>query len=165
MDGRKWNRTIAYSALSAVLLAVLAAATFRSRSERLERQQFQIVTLGDSMFGIIQDDTAIPEQLGRLLGKTVFNGAFGGTCISRLGEDSQQSHAADALSLVGIASAIAADDFGVQQTVRARDSAAEYFEAAVDMLERIDFSEVELVVVMHGLNDFYAGVQIGRAHV
>lgn len=160
MDGRKWNRTIAYSALSAVLLAVLAAATFRSRSERLERQQFQIVTLGDSMFGIIRDDTAIPEQLGRLLGKTVFNGAFGGTCISRMGKEGQQAHAGDALSLVGIASAIAADDFGVQQTVRAKHSAAEYFEAVVDGLEQIDFSEVELVVIMHGLNDFYSGVPI-----
>lgn len=160
MDGRKWKRIIAYGAISAVLLAFLAAATFRSRSDRLDRQQYQIVALGDSVFGMARNDTGIPEQLGKLLGKTVFNGAFGGTYISRSGGESQQAHAGNALSLVGVASAIAADDFGVQQTVRMRGSGTEYFDAVVDELEQIDFSQVELVVIMHGLNDIYMGAPI-----
>lgn len=160
MNGRKWKGTIVYGVISAILLALLAAATFRFRSDRLDRQQYQIVTLGDSMFGIARNDTGIPQQLGKLLGKTVFNGAFGGTCISRSGREGQRSYAGDALSLVGITSAIAADDFGVQQSVRMRDNGTEYFDAVVDELEQIDFSKVELVVIMHGLNDIFLGVPI-----
>lgn len=163
MNGRKRKRTIAYGAISAVLLALLAAATFRFRSDSLDRQQYQIVTLGDSMFGIARNDTGIPQQLGKLLGKTVFNGAFGGTCTGRIGGEGQLAHVEDALSLVGVTSAIAADDFGVQQTVRMQGNGTEYFEAVVDGLERVDFSRVELVVIMHGLNDFYSGVPIYNA--
>lgn len=160
VDGRKWKRTIAYGVISLLLLAILAAATFRSRSDRPDRQQYQIVTLGDSVFGRNRDDTGIPQQLGTLLGKTVFNGAFGGTCTGRIGGEGQLAHAGDALSLVGVTSAIAADDFGVQQTVRMRGNGTEYFESTVDGLEQIDFSRVELMVVMHGLNDYYSGVPL-----
>lgn len=160
MDGRKWKKSIAYGVISLVLLALLAAATFRPRSERLERQQYQIVTFGDSVFGRNRDDTAIPLQLGKLLGKRVFNAAFGGTCISRCGKEGQLAHAWDSLSLVGLSNAIAADDFGAQQSMKVREGGTDYFETVVDELERIDFSEVELLVIMHGVNDFYDGAPI-----
>lgn len=160
LDGRKWKKTIAYGVISLVLLAVLATATYRPRSERMERQQYQIVAFGDSVFGRNRDDTAIPLQLGKLLGKTVFNAALGGTSISRSGGEGQPAHAWDALSLVGLTNAMAANDFGAQQSMKVREGATEYFEAVVDELERIDFSQVELLVIMHGVNDFYNGAPI-----
>lgn len=160
MGGRLFGRTITYGLLSAVILAVLAAATFRDRPDRLKRQQVPVVAFGDSVFGLIRDDTAIPAQLERLMGKTVFNGAFGGTCISRIDGEHRLTFALDSLSLAGITKAIAADDLGVQQTVRVRESNKEYFEDTVDGLEKIDFSSVELVIIMHGLNDFYVGAPI-----
>lgn len=159
MKLRGRTRLILYG-MAAVVFAVLYLVTFRSRADRLDRQQYQIVTLGDSVFGLCRDDTAIPEQLGNLLGKTVFNGAFGGTCISRSGEEDQQIGAGNLFSLVSVTKAIAADDFGAQQSVWFREDGTEYFEAAVDGLERIDFSGVELVVIMHGLNDIYSGKPI-----
>lgn len=160
MNVRLWKKTIAYGLASVVLLAVLAAATFRERSDRLERRQVQVVMLGDSVFGLIRDDTSIPAQIERALGKSVFNGAFGGTCISRIDKDHRLTNARDSLSLAGLTKAIAADDFGAQQTVRTRESSTEYFEDTVDELEKIDFSSVELVIIMHGFNDFYSGVPI-----
>ena len=163
MNVRLWKKTIAYGLASVVLLAVLAAATFRDRADRLERRQVQVVMLGDSVFGLIRDDTAIPAQIERSLGKSVFNGAFGGTCISRIDRDYRLTNARDSLSLAGLTQAIAADDFGVQQTVRARESNTEYFADTVEGLETIDFSSVELVIIMHGLNDFYSGVPIYNA--
>lgn len=163
MNVRLWKKTIAYGLASVILLAVLAAATFRDRSDRLERRQVQVVMLGDSVFGLIRDDTSIPAQIERALGKSVFNGAFGGTCVSRIDKDYRLTNARDSLSLAGLTQAIAADDFGVQQTVRARESNTEYFADTVEGLERIDFSSVELVIIMHGLNDFYSGVPIYNA--
>lgn len=160
MNVRLWKKTIAYGLASVILLAVLAAATFRDRSDRLERRQVQVVMLGDSVFGLIRDDTSIPAQIEQALGKSVFNGAFGGTCVSRIDKDYRLTNARDSLSLAGLTQAIAADDFGVQQTVRARESNTEYFADTVEGLEQIDFSSVELVIIMHGLNDFYSGVPI-----
>ena len=160
MNVRLWKKTIAYGLASVILLAVLAAATFRDRSDRLERRQVQVVMLGDSVFGLIRDDTSIPAQIEQALGKSVFNGAFGGTCVSRIDKDYRLTNARDSLSLAGLTQAIAADDFGVQQTVRARESNTEYFADTVEGLEKIDFSSVELVIIMHGLNDFYFGVPI-----
>lgn len=157
MDSRLWKRTIAYGLIAAVLLGILAAVTFRIRPGRADRQQVQVVVLGDSIMGNVRDDTSIPAQLERLLGRPLFNGAFGGTCVGRIDREYRLTNVGDSLSLVGLTKAIAVGDFGVQQTLRTHDSATEYFESTIDALETLDFSEVELVVVMHGLNDYYNG--------
>lgn len=143
-----------------LLFLLLAAATLRDRSDRLERRQVQMIALGDSLFGLVRDETSIPAQVGELMGMTVFNGAFGGTCVSRIDEEHRLDYGMDALSLVGLAKAVAGDDFGVQQSLKFRESNTEYFEETVDELERVDFSSVELVLIMHGLNDYYSGVPI-----
>lgn len=158
---QKLNREKIICGLTAfLLLGLLAAATLRDRSDRLERSQVQIVALGDSIFGLVQNETSIPAQVGALTGMTVFNGAFGGTCISRIDEERRLDYVKDSLSLVGLAKAVAADDFGVQQTLKNRESNTQYYEETVDKLERVDFSSVELVLIMHGLNDYYSGVPI-----
>lgn len=160
MDNRLWKRAITYGLIATVMLGILAAATLRVRSGRTGRQQAQVVALGDSIFGMVRNDTGIPAQLGRLLGKPVFNGAFGGTCVGRLDREYRLSNARDSLSLVGLSKAIFASDFGAQQTLRIRDNGAEYFEDTIDELETLDYSGVELMLIMHGLNDYYSGVPV-----
>ena len=157
--GERRMRIILYC-VSAVILAGLFVLTFHDREDRLKRQQVQVVTLGDSVFGLVRDDTGIPVRLGKLLGKTVFNGAFGGSSISRGDKERRLDDAKDALSLAAITKAVAAEDFGVQQAFPARESNMEYFADTVDQLETIDFSAVELVIILHGLNDYYSGTPI-----
>lgn len=159
MSGKRRGRMISYC-FSAVIFLCLFFLTFRDRTDRLERQQVQIVALGDSVYGLTRDDTSIPAQVGKLLGKTVFNGAFGGSCIGRVDDERLLSSARDCVSLVGLTKAVAASDFGVQQTFHCRESNSQYFSDTVDQLETIDFSAVELVLVQHGLNDYYSGVPI-----
>ncbi len=156
------KQTALYGLISVLIVAALAAATFRPRVSRCEKQYFQVVTLGDSVLGLVRDDSGIPALLGEKLGKTVFNGAFGGTCVGRMGGEGEKAYAMDALSLSGIAKAIASRDFGVQQAGKIRDGVTEYFGSVVDGLESIDFSATEIVVIMHGLNDIYAGVPLGN---
>ena len=159
--GRKLCREkVIYGLTAFFLLALLAAVTLRDRADRLERSQAQMVALGDSLFGMVRDETSIPAQVGALTGMTVFNGAFGGTCVSRMDEERRLDYVKDSLSLVGLTKAIAGDDFGVQQTLKNREGNTEYFEGTVDELERLDFSSVELTLIMHGLNDYYSGVPI-----
>ena len=151
---------IVYGAAAALVLALLAAITLRERPDNIELSQVQIVVFGDSLCGMVRDETSIPAQVGELMGMTVFNGAFGGTCVSRVDEERRLDRYGDSLSLVGLTKAIAAGDFGVQQSLKVRGNNTEYFEETVDGLERIDFSAVELLLIMHGLNDYYAGAPI-----
>ena len=158
-----WNKnTIPYAIASIALFAVLFFFTFPGRKHEVERQSVQLVTFGDSVFGEVRDETAIPEQISRLLGMSCYNAAFGGTRMARADLEHRLDYAKDSLCMVGLMKSLWADDFGVQQTVRIRESSTEYFEETVDGLAAIDFSRVELVLIQHGLNDYYSGTVISN---
>lgn len=120
----------------------------------------QIVVFGDSAYGNVRDESSIPEQLGRLLGKTVYNAAFGGTCASRNDRGRRLDYSGDSLSLPALTKAIWAEDFGIQQTIRPVQDVTYYFGDVVDGLERIDFSLVETVIIGYGLNDYTGGAPL-----
>lgn len=157
----KWNlKKALYPAVSAILFAALFLLTFRDRSGEQERQTVSLVTFGDSVFGMVRDETAIPDQLAERMGMTFYNAAFGGTRAARGDLEHRLDYSKDSLSLVGLMKSVEADDFGVQQDARIRESMTEYFAEVVDGLAAVDFSGVELVVIQHGLNDYYSGVPI-----
>lgn len=164
MKKKKWNpKKIPYWGVSLLLFAALFYLTFQDRSAGQERQTVSLVTFGDSVFGMVRDETAIPDQLAARLGMTFYNAAFGGTRAARGDLEHRLDYAKDSLSLVGLMKSVEADDFGVQQDARIRESMTEYFEEVVDGLAAIDFSGVELVVIQHGLNDYYSGVPVCNA--
>lgn len=119
-----------------------------------------MVVLGDSIFGECRDETSIPNQLESLLGKSVFNGALGGTCMSRIDAEMRLDYTKDSLSVEGLAKAILADDFGVQQTVRIRENATEYFADTIDALQEVDFGQAEIILIAAGVNDYHAGTPL-----
>lgn len=133
--------------------------TFRERRPEA-RQNAQVVVFGDSSYGNIRDESSIPEQLEALLGKTVYNAAFGGTCASRQDRESRLDYSGDSLSLVALTKAIYAGDFGVQQNIRPTQDVTYYFVSVIDGLESVDFSAVETVIIGHGLNDYYIGAPL-----
>ena len=158
-----WNKnTIPYAIASIVLFAVLFCFTFPGRKDEAKRQAVQLVTFGDSVFGEVRDETAIPAQLSELLGISCYNAAFGGTRMARADLEHRLDYAKDSLCMVGLMKSLRADDFSVQQTVRIRESNTEYFEETVDGLAAIDFSKVELILIQHGLNDYYSGTAISN---
>jgi len=154
------GQTIVYGVLAAALFGVLFLAGFHSRPDRGERQTVQIITFGDSVFGEVRDETAVPARLQELLGKSVYNAALGGTCAARLDAERQLDYGRDSLSLTGLAKSVWADDFGVQQAVRMRESNTEYFPEVIDGLATVDFTQVEMVLIQQGLNDYHAGTVI-----
>ncbi len=160
MNRKPDRQKMIYGVIGAVLFCVLFFITFRTRAEEIDRQTVKIVTFGDSVLGEIRDETAVPAQLQMLLGEPVYNAAFGGTCMAKLGADGMFNDTRDCLSLVELAKAVWADDFGVQQAARIRESNTEYFPEVLDGLEAIDFRQVEVVLIQQGLNDFHAGVPL-----
>ncbi len=163
MQEGKVPQKILYGAVAAVLFAVLFLVSFRTRADFLERQQVDVVIFGDSVFGEIRDETAVPAMLQELLGKSVYNGAFGGTCAARTEPEKRLDYTKDAFSLAGLSKSIQAGDFGVQQSVIMRESNTDYFAEVIDGLDCIDFSRVEIFVIQQGINDYHAGVPIENA--
>lgn len=154
------KRTILYSVISALVFLALFCLTFRDRAKEEGLLQAKVVTFGDSVFGEVRDNTAVPCLLQEYLGETVYNGAMGGTCAARTEELKRMDYPKGSLSLVGLAKALYAGDFGVQKSGVFRESMMEYFPEVIDGLAALDFSETELVLIQHGLNDYHAGIPI-----
>lgn len=153
---------IVYFAVALVLFVLLFILTFSDRQSDLERTTFPVVIMGDSIVGQNRDKSSVAGQLEDLLGKPVYNGAFGGTCLAMQG-DVQDNYTSDMLNMVGLSKAIAADDFGAQQTVRSRREITDYFGYVVDELECIDFNQVELLILAFGINDYHAAIPLDNA--
>ena len=155
-----WKRKIAYGLIAALLFVLLMFFSFHDRVRPSERWQVRIVAFGDSIFGMPWDGVTVPDYLEQFLGEPVFNAAFGGTCVSRIDSEYRLDYSKDAISLVALTKALEAEDFGVQQTMHFRESNSEAFGDKIDSLDTLDFSGVELVLIQHGLNDFYNGVPL-----
>lgn len=156
----KPDRTIMIYGIAAALFAALFLATFRPGGAKEEKGQTDILVFGDSVFGLFRDETAVPARLQELTGKSVYNAALGGTGMARQEEDRRLDYGKGSLSLVGLAKAAWAGDFGVQQSARIRESNTQYFPGTIDGLARVDFSGVETVVIQQGINDYHGGVPI-----
>ncbi len=160
MNRQNRRRSILYGGASVFLFVLLFLATYRGRSEGIARLEAQIVTFGDSVFGETRDETAVPARLQELLGKSVYNAAMGGTCMGRTGDDRRMDYAKGSLSMAGLAKAVLAQDFAVQQSLRIRENKTEYFREVLNSLEMMDFSQVEMVLIQHGINDYHAAIPI-----
>ncbi len=150
---------IVYVVVAVILFVTLAILSFPNRQEGLVRSSFSVVILGDSLTGQCRDETSVAKQLELLLGESVYNGAFGGTCLA-LQANTEDNYTTDLLNMVSLSKAIAADDFGVQQTVRSKRAVTDYFGYVIDELEGIDFHQVDVLVLAFGINDYHAGVPL-----
>lgn len=160
MQGKAIGRKILYGIIVAALFAALFLVSFRPRESFTDRQTTSIVIFGDSIFGEIRDEEAVPARLEVILGKSVYNGAFGGTCAARVEPERRLDYTRDMFSLAELAKSVESGDFGVQQSVSMRESNTEYFGDVIDGLDAIDFSGVEIIVIQQGVNDYHAGVPI-----
>lgn len=164
MAGKK--EKIIYGILAVLVFAVLFGVTrlagknsALSRDEEKE-QTYDMVVLGDSIFGHVTDETSIPYLVAEGLGINGFNAALGGTCATRLVETLEQREIRDALSLVSLSKSMAARDFQMQKLVNLRENGTWHFPEIIEQLSRIDLGEVELLLIGHGVNDYHAGTPI-----
>ncbi|MCM1541488.1 MAG: SGNH/GDSL hydrolase family protein [Blautia sp.] len=159
MKKRIQIRIIVYGIVSAALFGALWLMTFPLRKVEKEYAP-RIVMLGDSICGQVRDGTAISEYLARLSGQEVYNGALGGTCCSRIETAGRTAFTKDSLSFVTLSRAAALDDFGSQRTTIVRENATEYFPEVIETLEKTDFSEVDVLLALYGVNDYHSGVPL-----
>ena len=162
MKKREGIRAIIYSVLAVLIFGILFLLTYRDRTAMEEQETPRIVVLGDSILGECRDETSIPAQLSKLLGEPVFNGALGGTCLSRQDKEKRMAYGKDSFSMAALAKSIIAGDFGVQQALRVNEPATEYFPSVIENLAEIDFDKVDILFIGHCLNDYHSGTQLAQ---
>lgn len=122
---------------------------------------YKIVCLGDSNLGNVQDETGIVAMLGKKIGQPVLNGAFGGSTMTSANEKKTEYYLA--LSMYQIATSICNKNFGVQKSaIEALDRTnyLDYFKNTLDQLTKVDFDEVEILIIEHGVNDYLSGIPV-----
>jgi lysophospholipase L1-like esterase len=154
----KEHRRVALAALI-LFCFILLCTVFRSGVwEQTER--YHIICFGDSIFGQTRDETSIPALLAQMTGKTVYNGAFGGTGFTRQDRTRSLFRDRDGLSFAAVSQAVAYEDFAFQRTIRIMDNGTEYFEDNIETLDHIDFAAADVFVVGYGVNDYHAGIPL-----
>ena len=165
---KKSRKQLIYSILAVgffVLVMAFGGSVLgrRTRPGDGGQQEADIVVLGDSIYGLYRDETGVCAQLQQYLGKEVFNGALGGTCMGRLEENRGSSYIKDAFSMVSLSKSIVSGDFRVQEHTEITENGTEYFPETIAALKKIDFGDVEILLISHCVNDYHAGEVIYRA--
>ena len=132
---------------------------------------YDIVFLGDSVVGNAIGETTITGILEQRLGKSVYNGALGGTCMSFDNDKVWESLNVPQWSMVKLAQAIYAEDWTSQlATVTYAEkyrsinmTVLDYFYPRIRGLSEIDFSKVEILLIGHGTNDYNCGQPLESA--
>ena len=147
---------IIYSTIAAVIFVVLLVLFFPGDRE-YQRIPYDVVFLGDSVYGLCRDETSIAAKLQEKTGLKCYNGGLGGTVLGRADAERRLGYTKDSLSAAGLVRSFAVKDFGVQKTIRIREPATDYFEDTLGDLGQIDFDTVQILFIGSGLNDYHAG--------
>lgn len=114
----------------------------------------KIVNFGDSIFGNFQGTTSVSQNIANITGATVYNVGFGGCQMSDRNDTGWK-----AFSMCNLATAVASQDFTTQDAtiLDPPSGMPAYFSTHLATLKSIDFSEVDIVTISYGTNDYTAG--------
>ena len=116
----------------------------------------KVVVFGDSIIGMSRDQTSVPACAAAYTGAEVYNVGFGGC---RMAVHPSVGYAA--FSMWALADAVASGDYSSQDEQAPNGS--DYFPEQMALLKSIDFSDVDMIVIHYGTNDFAANVTIDNA--
>ena len=139
-------RSITYFMMAALLL-VVPMFVLLAKEKKTEKMQVDILFLGDSLIGQYRDETSIPYLVGQALGKTTFNGAFGGSTMTWYPSDASDHYQRYGLNFPALVYSICTQEFGVQKALEIREVATEDFEDVITGLESIDYEKLEILIL------------------
>lgn len=153
---RSVKEKTAYGIVAAALFLVLLVLFFPGDREYL-RVPYDVVFLGDSVYGLCRDETSIAARVQDKTGLKCYNGGLGGTVLGRADAERRLGYTKDSISAAGLVRSFVVKDFGVQRTVHVREPATDYFEDTLGDLGQIDFDQVKILFIGSGLNDYHSG--------
>ncbi len=150
------------------IAAVLAGVIFLIANIEEKKSDYDIIFMGDSVIGNNAGNVSVTGVMEERLGKTVFNAALGGTCMSYFSANGWESVPVGQWSMVKLAQAIYADDWtsqlaGVSYAENYREinnQVLDYFYDRVNELSKIDFAKADILILEHGTNDYNCGQKL-----
>ena len=128
-------------------LTVTAAPTLSGNG--VQHDNRVIVTLGDSIFGLVDGEDGIANLLAQRLGCTVINCAFGGTRAVQRSEDDGYND----FDFSALVNAIVSRDYSVQEAAAAEHERS-MLASRLETLKTVDFDHVDVVTLNYGTNDW-----------
>ena len=113
-----------------------------------------IVTLGNAPFSDERGSTGLAEKIAQKCDATVYNCAFPDSYLSMKYEEYTDSYPQDALSLYLVTASFCGRDFTLMEHAAGLVEDTEGTQAALDTLKSVDFSTVDMIVIMYDLSDY-----------
>lgn len=111
----------------------------------------KIVVFGDSIWNDARGEDGVSEQLMEMTGCTVYNCAIGGTSAALVGENPDNIRSWDDQSFNGmvyVANKVLPAEWVLEGTI------------ACEVIEQVDFTTIDYILVSYGLNDFFSDVPV-----
>ena len=111
-----------------------------------------ILFLGNSPFADNKGETGLAQTIAKKMGGVAYDGSFAGSFLTMYNATYQDTYKPDGLSLYPIVKAICTGDFSlVERVARTFD---ETEEATAAMLKNLDYSTIDMLVIMYDLSDY-----------
>lgn len=125
---------------------------------------YNILNMGDSLFGAYRDHTSISNHLAQMTSAKVLNGAMGGTTMAVWYEDYSETNRQgwSDFSFYRLAASIATKDYSKQRSslVLYEKYLPSYFNDVIDILESTDFDSIDIITLSFGTNDYTCNVPL-----
>lgn len=99
-----------YSTIAVVIFVVLLLLFFPGDRE-YQRIPYDVVFLGDSVYGLCRDETSIAAKLQDKTGLKCYNGGLGGTVLGRADEERRLGYTKDSILRGGIGEIFCSEGF------------------------------------------------------
>lgn len=120
-----------------------------------------IVNFGDSIFGNEHDDTSVSSLLAKATFANCVNCGFGGTkMINRMLIAGSTNSGYEEFDFENLVNAIVSGNYQSQKNAISWYSLPDYYQGSLYLLEKIDFSKVDIVTLNFGTNDYTYGEKV-----
>lgn len=155
-----FGRILVLGGCALVLFVIFFIFFMMKEGENKAEYSPEIVIMGDSIFAHTTDESSVANLLGNLMNVSVADVSFGGSCMSYIDKDARMDNNHDAFCMAALTQAVLAEDFRYQHNANVRLNATEYFDERVALLETIDFSQVNILIIDHLLNDYQISANV-----
>lgn len=111
-----------------------------------------LLCLGNSPFSDNKGENGLAQALAKKMNGVAYDGSFAGSFQTMYNKTYQESYKPDGLSLYPVISAICSGDFSLVEQVAATVGQTEI--ETVNMLKNLDYSKVDMLVIMYDLSDY-----------
>ena len=117
-----------------------------------------ILVMGDSIFGQVNDDTGVCANIKEKTNANIINCAFGGTLASGRSE----VNGYQAFDFYYLVDALVSGDYSTQNSAVSQGSLPSYYGDKLNILKSLDWSSIDIVTMNYGTNDFTYGTGTAR---